>query len=146
MAEQERQRGDRVNIGASVIPVYKELTENQSAEDSPCKTMKDVFMWAACFGYQRGNRQELPLGEKTSIRLEVFSESDYTILKAIALGSTGGVDVLGEAGDILTIAEEYAQAGIYDLRAQLLDQGGRPLWNLIDVIRDSIESMGQLPI
>ena len=134
MAEQERQRSDRVNIAASAIPIYKELTENQSPEDSPFKTMKDVFMWAACLGYQRGDRQELPSGEKSSIRREVFTESDFAVLKAIALASTGGVEVLTQTGDILTLAEEYAQAGIYDLKAQLLDQGGRPLWNLLELV------------
>jgi len=36
--------------------------------------------------------------------------------------------------DILTIAEEYAHAGIYDLKAHLLDERGQPLWNLVDLI------------
>ena len=134
MAEQERSRGDRVNIGGSAVPIYKELTENTSVEDSPFRTMKDVFMWAACFGYRNGNRQELPPGEKTSVRREVFTENDFVILKAIAIAATGRVEVLAETGDILTIAEEYAQGGIHDLKSQLLDQGGRPLWNLVELM------------
>ena len=94
MAEQERSRGDRVNIGGSAVPIYKELTENQSVEDSPFRTMKDVFMWAACLGYRNGNRREMPPGEKTSIRREVFTENDFVILKAIAIAATGRVEVL----------------------------------------------------
>lgn len=138
MAEQERSRGDRVNIGGSAVPIYKELTENQSVEDSPFRTMKDVFMWAACFGYRNGNRQELPPGEKTSVRREVFTENDFVILKAIALAATGRVEVLVETGDILTIAEEYAQGGIHDLKSQLLQQGGRPLWNMIALLNEQV--------
>ena len=145
MPEQERLRSERVNIAGSVTPIYKALTEGQSGEDSPFRTMKDVFMWAACLGYRNGRRQELPPGEKTSIRREIFTETDFAILKAIALAATGQVEVLAQLGDILTIAEEYAQGGIYDIKAQLLDRGGRALWNLTDLARGGIDELVRLP-
>ena len=37
---------------------------------------------------------------------------------------------------MLTIAEEYAQAGIHLLRDQLLDQSGRPLWQLVSLLNE----------
>lgn len=134
MTETELARTDRVVIDDSVMHIYDELTEDPSVEQSPFKTNKDVFMFAACLGYASGNRRQLPAGKKHTIRREVFSESDFTVLKAIAIASTDGVDVLLQLGDILTMAEEYAHAGVYDLKSYLLDQGGRPLWNLVGLL------------
>jgi len=134
MAEIEPSRSDRVNIDDSVIHIYKDLTEDPNIEQSPFRTYKDVFMFATSLGYRRGNRRQLPAGKKHTIRREVFTENDFTLLKAIAIATTGDVDVLLQLGDILTIAEEYAHTGIYDLKAYLLDQGGRSLWNLVDLL------------
>ena len=134
MAETELSRSDRVNIDDSVIQTYRDLTEDPNTEQSPFRTYKDVFMFAACLGYRRGDRRQLPAGKKHTIRREVFTEGDFTLLKAIAIAASGDVDVLLHLGDILTIAEEYAHTGIHDLKAHLLDQRGRPLWNLVELI------------
>lgn len=134
MNEIELSRTARVNIDDSVMQIYDELTEDPSIEQSPFKTNKDVFMFAACLGYANGNRRQLPAGKKHTIRREVFTENDFTLLKAIAIATTNGVDVLLQWGDILTIAEECATAGIHDLKSHLLDQGGRPLWNLVELL------------
>ena len=143
MSESELSRTDRVNIDDSVMQIYDELTEDPSMEQSPFKTNKDVFMFAACLGYANGSRRQLPAGKKHTIRREVFTENDFTVLKAVAIATTSGVDVLLQLGDILTIAEEYAHAGIYDLRSHVLDQGGRPLWNLVDLASSSPSGEGR---
>jgi dnd system-associated protein 4 len=137
MAETELSRSDRVNIDDSVIQVYKDLTEDPNIEQSPFRTYKDVFMFAACLGYRRGSHRQLPAGKKHTIRREVFAENDFTLLKAMAIAATGDVDVLLHLGDILTIAEEYAHTGIHDLKAHLLDQRGRPLWNLVELLNSN---------
>lgn len=134
MAEIESSRSERVNIDESVMQIYKDLTEESSIETSPFKTYKDVFMFAVLCGYRKGERRKLPGGKKTTIRREVFTEDDFILLKAIALSHTRDVNVLLQLGDILTIAEEYAHAGIYDLEADLLGQGGRALWNLVGML------------
>ncbi len=131
MTETGSSRSDRVGIDESVVYIYKALTEDQSIEQAPFRVMKDVFMLAVCLGYQKGARREAPYGAKTTIRKEVFSERDLILLKAIAIATTGDVEVLQQHGDILTIAEEYAQVGIHDVKAYLLDQAGIPLWNLV---------------
>jgi dnd system-associated protein 4 len=134
MPETEASRSDRVNIDESVIQFYKALTENASIEESPFSTYKDVFMFAAGFGYRGGSRQKMPAGKKHTIRREVFTESDFVVLKTIAIADTGDVQVLLRSDEILTIAEEYAHAGIQALKARLLDQRGRPLWNLVELL------------
>lgn len=127
-------RSDRVVIDESVIGVYKELTDGTRIEQAPFKTMKDVFMLAVTLGYRKGTRRAAPSSSKYTIRKDVFSESDLYLLKAIAIAETGGVDVLLREGDVLALAEEFAQAGIQDVKAQVLEQGGQPLWNMISFI------------
>lgn len=134
MTEIELSRSDRVSIDESVIHIYKALTDDSNIETSPFKTYKDVFMFAALCGYRKGDRRELPGGRKHTIRREVFTEDDFVFLKGVAIAHTRDVNVLLQLGDILTIAEEYAHAGIYDLEADLLGHGGRALWNLVGML------------
>ena len=134
MEQSESSRRDRVYIDDSVLQIYKELTEGNNPEQTPFTTYKDVFLLAACLGFQNGRRKPVTAGAKTTIRLDVFREEGVNLLKAIAIAETGDVAVLRHLGDVLTLAEEYAHAGIYDVKAQLLDERGRPLWNLVDLI------------
>ena len=134
MEQNEASRRDRVYIDDAVMDIYKALTEDPNPEQSPFATYKDIFLLAACLGFQHGRRKQLSSGARTTIRLDVFREEGLGLLKALAIADTGDVAVLQKLGDVLTIAEEYAHAGIYDLKAQLLDERGRPLWNLVDLI------------
>jgi dnd system-associated protein 4 len=127
-------RSDRVSIDDAVINIYRELTEGSNIEQAPFRTLKDVFMLAVVLGYRGGvPRRAAPSGARHTIRKEVFSENDYHLLKAIAIATTGDVEVLMDQGKVLTIAEEYAQVGIHQVKAELLEQGGRPLWNLVSL-------------
>lgn len=136
MSENSVIRKDRVNIDDDVIGIYHELTSKaeEGGELAPFRTHKDVFMLAVVLGYRRDMRRPAPSGAKHTIRREVFSEEDYQLLEAIAVATTGDVNVLLNQGAILTIAEEYAQAGIHDVKAELLDQGGQPLRNLVAML------------
>jgi dnd system-associated protein 4 len=133
MSEASTSRSDRVSIDEAVMDIYRELTESSSIEQAPFRTLKDVFMLAVVLGYRRGSRRPTPSSSRHTIRKEVFSDNDYHLLKAIAIATTGDVEVLMSSGDILTIAEEYAQVGIHDVQTELINQPGRPLWNLVSL-------------
>jgi len=138
ISEEEATKKDRVYIDESVINNYRDLKAdaNTIPEQSPFSTYKDVFMLAVCLGYRTGRRQKLPSGgNKHDIRVTVFSDNDLALLKGIAIAATGDVDVLANPGQILTIAEEYAQVGIYEVKAALLDERGQPLWNLVELVQ-----------
>lgn len=139
MSEEHTLRSDRVQIDESVMDIYRTLNrsmrEEADVEQAPFETYKDIFMFAAVLGFSADREEVLPPGKKTTIRLEVFSEDDLALLKALAVAKTGGVDALVSIGEILTIAESYAHGGIHELRAFLLDQGGLPLWNLVDLVQ-----------
>ena len=134
MSEVISPRSERVSIDETVIYIYKALTEDQNMEQSPFRTMKDVFMLAVALGYQKKTRRTCSSGSKHTIRKEVFSEQDIILLKAIAIATTDDIGILSRPADILNIAEEYAQVGIHDVKAYLLDQTGRPLWNMVDLL------------
>jgi dnd system-associated protein 4 len=123
---------DTVAIDEEVHDIYKRLTDGNDPVGVPFRTMKDVFMWAASLGYQKGERRPL-LGKRVTIfRWAQFSpQVDIPLLKAFAVADTGGVEALLNQGDILTVAEEFANSGIRELQATMLDDYGQPLWNLI---------------
>lgn len=125
----------RVSIDVSVHDFYKELTTGKSAEDSPFLTMKDLFMLAASIGFKMQQRK--PLGRREQpFHYSVFTEAeDIPILKAIAIATTGDVSVLADPDQIVQIAEEYANAGISEIRAVVAENAGLPLWNLVEALR-----------
>ncbi len=45
------------------------------------------------------------------------------------------MDVLDDRGEVLTIAEEYANEGIHLLAGNIMNQNVRPLWKLVEMIR-----------
>lgn len=125
---------DTIVIDESVHEIYKQLTEGSDPVTAPFRTMKDVFMFAASLGYRRGERRALTGKRVTIFRWAQFSpQTDIPVLKAFAIASKGDVNVLQSQDEIMAIAEEYANAGIHDLRARVLDEHGQPLWNLVSL-------------
>jgi hypothetical protein len=94
-------------------------------------------MFAACLGFESGRRTKPRKGDGGESMAKVFTEDDWPILKAIAIAETGEVEVLARSSEVLGIAEEFANTGIHDLKAYLLDEGGRPLWNLVNLLHEN---------
>ena len=134
----------RVYVPQDAMPLYRALISDQSNNDTnlelaPFSEVKDVFLTAACLGFQIKRRKKLATGDKKhEIRLEVIGDDGESIIRAIALAATGDVEILSRQGELLTIVEEYAYAGIYEIRSQLLEQRGVPLWNLVNLF-DAID-------
>lgn len=122
----------RISIDASLHDVYKELSEGNDPEKAPFRTMKDIFMLAACLGYRRGQSRAISGAKRQIFHWTQFHEQvDVPILKAIAIATTGDVQVLTDQERIVQIAEEYANAGFQELRVLVLDQLEQPLWGLV---------------
>jgi dnd system-associated protein 4 len=125
---------ETVAIDSAVHDTYKQLTEGNML-DAPFKSMKDVFMWAVCLGAQLGTKQPLTSKRTTIFRWAQFDpQVDVPLLKAIAITDSDDTSILLKRNDILTIAEEYANAGIHELRALMMEEVGRPLWNVVSKI------------
>jgi len=136
VSETSSRASGRVSIDASLHELYKELSEGNDPEKVPFRTMKDVFMLAACLGYRRGQSRAISGAKRQIFHWAQFSEQvDVPILKAIAIAVTGDVQILADQERIVQIAEEFANAGIQELRAQVADLLEQPLWGLINIVR-----------
>lgn len=126
---------DTVSIDDSVHNIYKRLTEGNDPVDVPFQTMKDVFMWAASLGYQRGERKPIRGKRTTIFRWAQFSpQTDIPLIKAMAIADSGDVEVLMRQEEVLATVEEYANAGIISLESSLSNANGQNLWNLVDIL------------
>lgn len=141
MAKAQRTQ-NRVYVPEEVGDIYSILTAEGARRNIvdpiqiPFFKYKDVFLMAAALGYQLQQRKSLPKGDKKrEIRLDTFNSKDIYILKAIALAEENDIDILLDGRKILSIAEEYAYAGIKKLESSLLNTSGQPLWNLLSLIR-----------
>lgn len=122
---------DTVNIDESVHEIYKQLTDGVDPVTVPFKTMKDVFLWAACLGFERGERRAISGRKLIIFRWAQFSlHSDIPVVKALALAGVKDVNVLLGQDEVINVIEEYANAGIHDLRDRIFAEHGQPLWNL----------------
>jgi dnd system-associated protein 4 len=132
-------RSDRARMHENTRDVYSALNTGDPLQ-GPFHTNKDIFMLAASVGFSKKNKKPLEPGKKEGIRLEVFTEKDRDLLKAIALAHTNDIHVLAKQPDdiispqVLTIAEQYAHGGIEELRALLIEKPGHKLWNLVDLM------------
>jgi dnd system-associated protein 4 len=121
---------DTVTIDESVHYIYKQLTDGTDSVTVPFKTMKDVFLWAASLGYKRGERRPISGKKLTIFRWAQFSsQTDIPIIKSISLSDD--INVLLNQDEMLNVAEEYANVGIHELRSNIYDEHGQPLFNLI---------------
>ncbi len=126
---------DAVLVEDLAHKIYKTLIEGNNIHTVPFRTMKDVFMWAVCLGVQQGKRRPLTSKKTTIFKwTQLDAQIDIPLLNAIAIVESGDINILLHQTDILNIAEEYANAGIYELREILLIESGQPLWNLVDIL------------
>lgn len=126
---------DTVTIDESVHYIYKQLIDGTDPVTVPFKTMKDVFLWAVSLGYKRGERRPITGKKLTIFRWAQFSsQTDIPVVKAISLADRDDINVLLSQDELLNIVEEYANAGIHDLRAKIYEEHGQPLWNLVGQI------------
>src|SRR5437773_1581424 len=116
---------ETVAIDEAAHDIYKQLTEGSNILEVPFKTMKDVFMWAVCLGAKLNMRRPLTGKKITIFRWSQFDpQVDVPLLKAIAIADGSDINVLLRRNDILTVAEEYANGGIYELRSSMFDEFG----------------------
>lgn len=126
---------DTVFIDETVHEIYKQLTDGSNVLSVPFRTMKDVFMWCFCLGAQQGKKKPLTTKKTMVFRWAQFDQqTDIPLLKAAAIADSEDVGILLKRNDILTVVEEYANAGIYDLRDGVFGEYGQPLWNLVSLL------------
>ena len=89
---------------------FKRLLE----KDSPLVgyDYKHIFMLALTIGFVEGRRAELESRKEELTRIEYLDDKEKSIIKAIAVIETGGLEVLLDKKKVYAVAEEYAAGGI----------------------------------
>ena len=135
MAQQSPIQRDRIHIDESHHGLYQELTTEKEGLLEPFKTMKDLFLFATLVGYRRGERKSLEKGVGIFSWAQFSAQEDVPVLRALAIAETGDVTVLASRDDLLTIAEQYANGGIVEIREQVAEMPGNRIANLVGLLQ-----------
>ncbi|MBI1925909.1 hypothetical protein HYR99_16865 [Candidatus Poribacteria bacterium] len=100
--------------------------------------MKDLFLLAACVGHQKGQRVCLKKRRDVFNWAQFTAQEDIPVLRALALAETGSVEVLINTDYLLTIAEEYANGGIGEIKNQVLEMPGKPIESLVNFLMQAM--------
>ena len=111
---------------------FKELKSSSSSNIGIFNNMKDVFIASAMLGYSNDKRESLN-SNRDIFDVNVLKKHDYTLIYSIFLDYTGDADLL-EKGEIMSVIEEYANAGI-DILYDIVNQSGDALNNLVEEIQ-----------
>jgi hypothetical protein len=123
--------------------IYEELVKRgtDKIEDFPFETKKDLFVLAACVGAKIGSYKETFSEKHNAFNGETFSSKiDVPILFSLAYKKEQNVDVLLEPKRVLEIAQGFANGGIHEVYNAILNSPGRPLFNYVDWVLESIEN------
>ena len=134
MTQNSTQR-DRIYIDASHHEIYNDLITEQEDSPKPFESMKDLFLCATLIGYRHGER--MPLEKRVGIfTWAQFSvQEEVPVLRALAIAETGDVNVLANQDELLTIAEEYANAGIVEIQEQVAEMPGNRIEHLVGLLQ-----------
>lgn len=101
---------------------YRTLTEDDL---SPFygTTFKDIFLYAAAYGFRNGMRQTLVKGQ-ANIPISALSKEDIWLLKSIAIADSKSLDILNTEKEMYEIAEEYANGALKAIYLEIF--GGKP--------------------
>jgi dnd system-associated protein 4 len=135
-------KGEKDRDSVRIDVDKKKVFEDLKGPRSPFENEYDVFIAAACFGFNNGIRLPINTGKAHSPfkRGNFDKQKHEPFLYALALAETGDEKVLGDWDNVLTIAEEYANGGIDDLYEQTLGQAGGAVNNLIDIMLKKLET------
>ncbi|ALQ66678.1 DNA phosphorothioation-associated protein 4 [Bacillus cereus] len=118
--------------------MYRKLTDR----DEPggiFSSFKDVFMLAGIVGFMNQKRKEFT-NSLEQIHWNVFnSETDETVINAVALAETGDLTIINTDDDAfdrkITIYEEYAAGGLEYLYNQIMENPRHALDNYFDFLK-----------
>lgn len=84
----------------------------------------DLFLFAIAYALKHGLPRRPLKSRYGYARTSYFKETEEMYLKCLAVYEKKSIDVLGDEKEILTIAEEYANAGIKLLYKELSENSG----------------------
>lgn len=99
------------------------------------ETYKDLFLLAAAIGYNRGRTDEPGNSDEIPWRVLQDNPQNVIVAKSIAYAETEDPEALIDDERQVDVLRKYAAAGIDIIHAQVIDQPGEPLDNMVDFLR-----------
>ena len=127
----------------------RELFDNMNrCDDFKGLENKDLFMLAVIFGFIKGDhgRKNLAKAQRTQsgyTRERYLTDSDNALLIAIAVFEQGELELLGKSNTptVYSIAEEYANGGINDLKKFIFDNPASFVKKFAKLLRQHYKKM-----
>jgi dnd system-associated protein 4 len=107
---------DRFYVQLDKHPLFQAWGKDDAESPSPLPTLKDAFVFAASLGWANERRVQLVKRQHVGF-WRSFDSRDAAILQGIAIAETGDPAVVANQGEVIRIAEEYANGGIDLLQA-----------------------------
>lgn len=113
----EKKKVDRIYIDKKDVADFASLRERR---DSPFVNAqnKEIFLAAMVVGFHEGGRIELK-NKEGYIRTEYLTDEERALIKAIAISTERGLNVLLDEQKVYSIAEEHATGGISLLKSKV---------------------------
>ncbi|MFA5867127.1 MAG: hypothetical protein WC891_04070 [Actinomycetota bacterium] len=112
---------DRLNIDKTDRRLYEQL-DKEPVLLGKTRGRKDQFLLAMSIGYKSGMR--LPIKSKEGFVLtKDLNAEDYALIFAVAASDSKNIDIIADDVEVVSIAEEYAHAGIKTLIEKLKEVG-----------------------
>lgn len=126
-----------IYIDTAYHQLYDDLKRVREDEtQSPFKEMKHIFMLAALIGCLEEKWIPLKKNQQNIFARTTLKEDDMALLNALALARTGNAEVLLNEKKIQSIAEGYANGGIFVIKEQIENSPGTRIENLINLLLD----------
>ena len=100
---------DRFYVQSDKHHLFQQLTQG---DDAPFPQITNVFVVAAALGYRAGTKIPLKGTQHVGFWRSFSLQEEVPLLQAISVADTGDVSVLAEQGEVISIAEQYANVGI----------------------------------
>lgn len=108
-----------VNIDRTKHEKFQELSKGK---DAPFASMWQVFLVAACVGFEAKRRVPLTSAEKVFSWSEQLSSDDLlAIVAAIGIAATKDPMIVSDQETLLSVVEEYANGGIDELYDEVIN-------------------------
>lgn len=117
----ERDEPDRLSIRENDRAAYNAIL----AKGSPLagQDNKVAFLLAMMVGFREDRSLELGPKKDGYILTSYLNDKERTIIRALAVSTTGSLDILADKKEVYAIAEKYAAGGIDHLRSEI--EGGQ---------------------
>lgn len=122
--------------------LYELFTDLKNSEESPLYEAEnhDSFMFAVGYGRRHSEPQPTESEEHAFFGRSQLSDTQRSVLEAVAVSQEGTVQVLRDQRRVYELAEQFANAGVKKLYQRVFEEDGDPLSELTLEVKEAYET------